>query len=61
MLRELTQLAPTHRTPPLAPEAVRAAVTEMRSRGMSLRDIGIALGVHEGEVARLITEPRTAT
>jgi hypothetical protein len=53
----LAHLAPTTRTPPLAREVARAAVVELRARGMSLRDIGVVLGIHEAEVARLITEP----
>jgi hypothetical protein len=57
----LVRLAPTSRTPPLAREVLRAAVAEMRARGMTLRDIGTALGIHEAEVARLVTEPAVRT
>jgi hypothetical protein len=52
----LEALARLHR--PTNRDTLRAAAVEMRSRGMSLRDIAVSLGIHESEVARLVTEPR---
>lgn len=59
MLAEVLRLlAPTARTPTLTRNELRAAVVELQARGLRLRDISAALGIAEGECARLTSEPR---
>lgn len=52
---DLKALALLSARPPIRSRAeIRAAVAELRARGLRCRDISLALGVAEAEIARLI-------